>query len=437
MKVAILGAGFSGLAAAYELSKQGLEVHLFEKNSQPGGAAGGFKRPGWDWYLDYAYHHCFTNEHEILTLARDTGYPEFLVLKPETASLYTGKAVHNSPNNDFYRYLFGPSSSIHKLDSPLDLLKFTRLPLVDRIRTGMVLAALKFGPKLNYYDRALAKPFLTKTMGQRANQVLWEPLFLKKFAGLYPKINLAFFWARLRRTPDLSYPVGGYQAFANHLLKVLRKQGVEVQMNTEVSQIRLKKGQFALKVKGKELVFDKLINTLQSPLFLRLGGSILPHNYRKRLSKVAYLGAQNIILESTEKVLPSTYWLSIAGKNQGKSRYPGLDWMVLVQQTNFVDKKYYRNKHLLYLATYTNKPIDFAITNPLLAKKYKIIQKAFIKYGQPLYTPEFARVKPDYTTPVPGLYFANMELTYPKDRGTNQAVKCGQQVAKILLNQNN
>lgn len=435
MKIAILGAGFSGLAAAYELSKHPEhEVHLYERNDQPGGAAGGFKRPGWQWYLDYAYHHCFTNEKEILKLAKETGYPDFLVLRPETASLY----VHDSPDmttptNDLYQYLFGPNTRIHKLDSPLDLIKFNRLPLIDRLRTGLVLAFLKFGPKLTYYDRTLAKRFLTQSMGQRANKELWEPLFLKKFAGLYSQINLAFFWARLRRTPDLSYPVGGYQAFANHLLKVIKKQGVKVHLKAEVSSIRLQKERFVLLVNGQKDQFDKLINTLQSPIFLMLEKKVLPESYRKRLAKIKYLGAQNIIMEAKEKVLPRTYWLSIAGKNRGKEKFIGRDWMVLVQQTNFVDSKYYAGHHLTYLATYTNTPQPFKLPNKQLEKKYKIIQQAFIKYGQPLYTPEFARVKPDYTTPVKGLYFANMELTYPKDRGTNQAVKAGQDVAHLII----
>jgi len=432
MKVAILGAGFSGLAAAYKLRQKGVEVYLFEKSAQAGGAAGGFRRPGWKWYLDYAYHHCFTNEKEILELARETGYPEFLVKHPETASLYSGKTNQEQPKGAFYEYLFGKNTSIHKLDSPLDLLRFGRLPLVDRIRTGVVLAALKFGPKLAFYDRLLAKPFLTQTMGKRANQTLWEPLFLKKFAGAYPKINLAFFWARLRRTPQLAYPTGGYQMFANHLLKVLRKQGVKIRLKSEVSQITLRKGQFVLKVKGKELVFARLVNTLQTPLFLQLEKGVLPRDYRQRLAKIKYLGAQNLIIASREKTLPRTYWLSIAAKNTAKKHFPGLDYMVLVQQTNFIPVRYYGNKHLLYLATYTNRPGEFRIKDRKIAQKYEVVQKSYIKYGQPLYTPEFARVKPDYLTPVPGLYFANMELTYPKDRGTNQAVSCGFRVAEKI-----
>jgi monoamine oxidase len=36
-RVAVIGAGFSGLSASCFLAKQGFEVHLFEKHDIPGG----------------------------------------------------------------------------------------------------------------------------------------------------------------------------------------------------------------------------------------------------------------------------------------------------------------------------------------------------------------------------------------------------------------
>lgn len=56
-KVVVIGAGFGGLSAASMLSKQGHEVHVYEKNSNPGGRtnvyhADGFKFDmGPSWYL--------------------------------------------------------------------------------------------------------------------------------------------------------------------------------------------------------------------------------------------------------------------------------------------------------------------------------------------------------------------------------------------------
>jgi len=38
-KIIVIGSGFSGLSAATYLSAEGHEVHVFEKNSEPGGRA--------------------------------------------------------------------------------------------------------------------------------------------------------------------------------------------------------------------------------------------------------------------------------------------------------------------------------------------------------------------------------------------------------------
>jgi len=49
MKVAIIGAGYAGMAAAYDLARAGSKVTIFESSHQPGGLASGFREPHWDW----------------------------------------------------------------------------------------------------------------------------------------------------------------------------------------------------------------------------------------------------------------------------------------------------------------------------------------------------------------------------------------------------
>ena len=73
MNIAILGAGFTGLSAAYQLVKQGHSVTIFEKDPQPGGLAVGYKEKEWDWSLEKHYHHWFTNDKFILGLAKEIG----------------------------------------------------------------------------------------------------------------------------------------------------------------------------------------------------------------------------------------------------------------------------------------------------------------------------------------------------------------------------
>jgi len=60
-KIAVIGTGFSGLSAACYLSDAGHEVHVFEKNEDPGGRARQFKTkegfvfdmgPSWYWMPD-------------------------------------------------------------------------------------------------------------------------------------------------------------------------------------------------------------------------------------------------------------------------------------------------------------------------------------------------------------------------------------------------
>ena len=70
MKIAIVGAGFTGLSAAFELSKKGHEVVIFEKDSNPGGLAIGFKEKPWNWSLEKHYHHWFSNDYEVINLAK-------------------------------------------------------------------------------------------------------------------------------------------------------------------------------------------------------------------------------------------------------------------------------------------------------------------------------------------------------------------------------
>ena len=49
MKIAIIGAGFGGMAAAYDLRNAGHEVVILESSASEGGLASGFKEPHCDW----------------------------------------------------------------------------------------------------------------------------------------------------------------------------------------------------------------------------------------------------------------------------------------------------------------------------------------------------------------------------------------------------
>lgn len=67
-RIAIIGAGVAGLAAAYDLRRRGHDIVIFEAAEQVGGLAGGFKAPHWEWTLEKYYHHWFQSDAHMLGL---------------------------------------------------------------------------------------------------------------------------------------------------------------------------------------------------------------------------------------------------------------------------------------------------------------------------------------------------------------------------------
>lgn len=420
MKIAILGAGFTGLAAAYRLTKQGYDVTVFEKDSQPGGLAIGYKEKGWDWSLEKHYHHWFTNDANVLGLARELQH-DVLIRRPKTS-------------------VFVENAS-YQLDSPAALLSFKKLPVIDRLRMGLVLALLRYNPFWQPLENIQASTFLPKAMGQKGYQMLWEPQLANKFGSFIDEMSLAWFWARIKkRTPNLAYPQGGFLHFANILVKHIEKNGGKIFFNREVTSIKNGKS-ISVTTTHNINNFDQAIVTLPSFLFIKLAPQ-LPSDYQEKLKKLKGLGAINLVLRLTEQFLKdNTYWLSICEN--------GAPVMAIVEHTNFMDKKYYNNEHIVYLGNYL--PFNhqyFSMTEedllatyePLLRKINKDFKKNIIgvkvfsvPFAQPIIPLSYSRILPSFETPLNNVYLANIQQVYPWDRGTNYAVELGEKVASLLV----
>lgn len=429
MRIAILGGGFTGLTAAHTLTTKEREVSLFEKENILGGLATGFKSDGWDWYLERTYHHMFSNDEAILSFAEEIGWKGIVFDSPLTSSLYE----YQSKLIQF------------PLDTPFDLLKLSLLSLPERLRVGMVLAFLKYGPFLSLYERESTLDLLRKTMGRKAADIFIEQMLRKKFGKYADKIIASFIWARItKRTKKLAYIEGGFQSFINYIAASCEKKGVSINRGTQViSVIRTQNGFTIEWIKdGKKYngIFDKIISTLPTPIAAKLFTNILDPNTIERWNHIHYLAATNLILETEKPLLNATYWLSIC--------VPRMPMMVVVQHTNFMDKKYYGGRHITYIGNYmeTSDPL-FRMDTPAALEFFsphlEAITPGFMKqqikpyylkaaFAQPIFDKEFVHRKPDFITEVPGLYIANLDMTYPYDRGTNFAVSLGKKVASLI-----
>ena len=318
MKVAILGGGITGLTAAYYLAKKGNEVTIMEKGEILGGLASGFKEDNWDWYLERAYHHLFVTDSNILNFAKEIGFSKIYFRSPETSSLF------QIPDFGF---------RILPLDTPIDLLKFPYLSLIDKFRAGIVIVFLKLSPFLPVYRKVTSEKFLKKTMGIKVWNTLWQQLFRGKF-GKYAGIILAvFIWARIKkRTKALGYIEGGFQLFINFVESRLKSLKVNVLTGYEIKEIKKKEERFI--VNGE--VFDKVISTLPTPVMTKLTSNIFSSKYLSRFNKLKYLHAITLILETDNPILEKTYWLNICTEK--------IPFMILAQHTNFANKKNYNNE---------------------------------------------------------------------------------------------
>lgn len=430
MRIGIIGAGFTGLAAAYYLTKEGHEVEIFERDAYPGGLAIGYKEPKWKWSLESHYHHWFTNDKSVLDLAQEINY-KVEIVRPKTSSYVDGK--------------------IYQLDSPASLLKFPKLNIFDRLRTGVALAFLRYNPFGIPLERFKAEPYLKGAMGRTSYKKLWEPLMINKLGKYAKVVSLAWFWARVyKRTSSLAYPEGGFLHFAQYLQKVIEKQGGKLYYNTEV--VKLSSGgkpTIELKEAGSRKLevrnYDSIIVTLPTFLFAKITPD-LPASYTDRLKKLKGIGAMNLILRLKKPFLiDGTYWLNMCDLKS--------PILAVVEHTNFMNSKNYNNEHIVYLGNYMAQDDPrFAMDadqllklyEPWLAKinpqfKSSVINYTLFKapFAQPIIYTNYSKLIPPLTTPLKNVYLANIEQVYPWDRGTNYAVELGKKVANLIITNEN
>lgn len=421
MKIGIIGAGFTGLGAAFSLTKKGHEVSIFEKDAQPGGLALGYQKPEWEWTLEAYYHHWFTNDTTILSLAKEIHYP-IVVKRPKTSVFVEGKN--------------------YQLDSPSAFFTFPKLQIWDRLRMIETLGLLRINPFWKPMEKVKASEYLPKAMGEKAYKLIWEPQLTNKFGDYAEKISLAWFWARIvKRTPSLVYPRGGFLEFAKEIQKAIEEKGGKFFYNASVSEIKKNKDKIIVSIGKEKYEFDKVIVTLPSFPFLKLCPS-LPEDYKEKLKKLEGLGAMTVILRLKKQFMTdNTYWLSICD--------PAAPITAVVEHTNFMNKKHYNNEHLVYLGNYLphNHPY-FSLSEKEILKEFDhLLQQLHPNYekdiigidifktpfAQPIVPINYSKIKPPFDTPLEGIYLANIQQVYPWDRGTNYAVELGQKVVDYIL----
>ena len=431
LKIGIIGAGATGLAAAWDFVKAGHEVTIYEASDRVGGLASGFKDEGWDWTLEKFYHHWFTTDDDILGLAEEMKVRDKVIFpRPKTSYWIDGKPVRSE---------ISPSAI------------FLPVSLISTIRMGLAGMFVKLSPHWDFFEKVTADSWMRRWMGNEAYEKFFKPLLIGKFAEQYDRVPMSFMWARIvKRTLKLGTYTGGFQAFLDELAEQLIAKGVTIHLNTPVEGISTQSDKPTLTVNDESQTFDRVISTTSPRLMLKLTEGLAETAYGKKVADLKSIGGLCVVLALKQGLMQDdTYWLNLPATTADKSK-SAFPFLAMVEHTNYIPREHYGGDHIIYCGDYV--PVDHDYFNiseeelverflPALKKVNPNFERDWIRkwwvwrapYAQPVPELNHSENIPDLKTPVSGVYWASMSQVYPWDRGTNYAIEIGRRVANLAM----
>ena len=431
--VVVIGGGFGGLAAAWELTRRGIAVTVLEADAEVGGLAGSFEVNGHP--LEKFYHHWFTNDVHVTELVRELGTEDRVLYRPTRTGMYY-------------------ANSVFRLSAPLDVLRFAPLRLIDRVRLAALALRARGVKDWRRLETLTAKEWLVRLGGREVYRVVWEPLLHGKFGSFASEISAVWFWNKLKLRGGsrdasgaemLAYYRGGFAALARELADRIEASGGVVETGVAAAELMVEEGAVrAVRTARGDIAADAVIATPALPI---VADHVEPHvspEYVSRLRRVQYLANLCIVLE-LDRSLSDTYWLNVND--------PGFPFVGVIEHTNFEPAESYGGRHIVYLSKYLPETAELYVMPdadvleycvPHLQRMFPAFDRRWIlghhvwraRYAQPIVVRRYSELIPPADTPLENLYLCTMAQVYPEDRGTNYAIRdgraTGRRVAHLL-----
>jgi len=456
VKVAILGAGVCGLTAGHRLTLAGHRCDVYERWPGLGGQAATLD-VGEGHRLERYYHHLFTSDRHIQALYRELGMPDELEWRPSSVAVFDGRRLW-------------------PFVTAADLLRFGPLPPAARVRLGAaVLAVQRLAGDRRPFERVTARAWIERWMGRAAWDGVWGPLLRGKFGDRADDIAMVWLWSKLRlrrsvrgeeaREERLGYPRRSWEPLLEALAASVARDGGRVLIDRPAARVardpaggfRVTPGRpdsfrrghdprgFAADDAAAER-YDAVLGTVPSDVFTALLAPELAaevgEGYLARVRGTEYMAALCLLLELKRPLTPY-YWINVAD--------PGAPFVGLIEHTNFIEPERYGGRRFLYVANYLphgHELLDLDAeavlarylpalrrVNPAFSPRWVRAAWRFVEpAAQPVVTVGYHERIPPLRTPVDGLLLANTTQVYPEDRGTNYAVRLGEDAARALLN---
>jgi protoporphyrinogen oxidase len=431
VRVAVIGAGVCGLVAAHRIAAADHAVDVYERWPGLGGQAATIDVGG-GHRLERYYHHLFTTDRHIAALYEELGLE--IEWRPSSVAMF----AHGRQ---------------WPFTTPQDLLRFGPLSPVDRVRMGLAVLALQRRGDRAAFERVTARAWIERWMGRGPWREVWGPMLRGKFGKRADEVAMVWLWNKLRlrrgedsREEKLGYPAGSWEPLFAALSERIESGGGRVLIDRPAVRIapgfevtfgapgsfRAGHDPRRFEPAGNER-YDRVLATVPNDVFARL--TDLPE------PAIEYFAALCLLLE-LDRPFSDYYWTNVADRE--------LPFVGLIEHTNFVEPERYDGRRFLYVANYLEHGHELLSLDadalldryvPGLRKVSPAFDPSWVRArwlhrepaAQPIVTVGYRERIPPLRTPVPGLVLANTTQIYPEDRGTNYAVRLGDQAAEALL----
>jgi protoporphyrinogen oxidase len=276
-----------------------------------------------------------------------------------------------------------------------------------------------------------------------------------KFDGGFDNTPATYMWSRLVRMKSTreganqkemaGHLIGGYITLIKAMTEKILAAGGEVHLKTAVSEIVIENGRATgiRLANGDAVKFDKIVCTLQTPVFQRLipGADQKYHDF---LNRTEYLGILAPLLV-LDRELTGNWTLNITD-----DRFP---FTGVIETTAYIDPKYAGGYHLVYLPKYTAPGSDWqkktdeelkAIWLENLQEMLPSFDPASVRYFlihreryvEPLHKLNETDSIPGIKTPVENLFLATTAQIYPALTNGESVSRHASEAADIVLGVN-
>ncbi|MGK7394492.1 MAG: FAD-dependent oxidoreductase [Candidatus Cyclobacteriaceae bacterium M3_2C_046] len=368
-RVAVIGAGMSGLSCGILLNKQNCDVKVFEASNRIGGLARSFKWHGID--CDLAPHRLFSKDKVILD--------ELLELTPMEAQKRKSKIFIK---NKVIRDPVNPFELILKFN-PLITSKMVFGYLFKKKRPENTFENLA----LNAFGRGLYefffRPYTEKLLGAKPEElsIEWgrQKIRVSGLADVFKRNSKIFF-------RGFYYPIkGGYGSIVNSMHDQIKDN---VLLNSRVTGFELEGNKITgvkYQEEGVEKVYkcDRVISTIPTTILGKMLGQ--EFQFRFQPVKLVYL------LINKDRVTPN-HWIYFGDRDVVINR--------MAEFKNFSDFDAPKDKTVLCaeVTTATENPVEDvlkAVYDYKLFKPEDLLDTMLLqeKFGYPVYMKDFEKVK--------------------------------------------